>query len=354
MIALSLITLLGLQGCSSPEADAAQLALAYTASSLDSPSSAYDLVCAEDQAAKDKNVFVAELELGTALLGAAVADVRAGSREVTGTVLNAEKNAGSVDIKITTRPQDGREPREGVSVVQVRQQGDGWCVVTGWAEEARLQGLAQAANDLVNKAANALSEWAFDEAEQALGEAAALIGQLPDAHSGKSLVSIALKRNQELLETTRADWVGGRWRVTEDTDPMTDVRNVTAMLQSTTRMPDIIGSDKPATLIVRCNRAKLEAFVSTPVMLDSDWRYDSVTGQHRFGSAAAERLSGTVSTDRQAVFLRDPKAWLQRFQQHEHESWTVELPRFSKTPASVRFDLAATTKAFEKLPSDCR
>ena len=222
----------------------------------------------------------------------------------------------------------------------------------GWAEDKRVRLLTEDIAQLAEDTETRMEVWDFDGARATLASADEKLALLPEEERG--LPAALLSSTRFLLDLKSKGWVAGRWVVSSETDPMTDQVNVVARLESATRIPNSIGSEELAHIIVRCARGKLDAYVRTDTILDSNWQYDSVSGQHRFGSASPVRFSGTVSTDRQAVFLRQPRSWLADFRTHEAESWTVELPVYNRKPVSVKFDLSGAGKALDAIPASCR
>ena len=353
---LLVYSLTALLACSSPQQEAADAALAYVTSEYVERAAAYDLACTDERAAKSKDDYLAELDSVKSLVGPKwdelLAAAKSLKRTVKSTTLNADQSQGSVTI--TSVGEDEASPAENEVTVLVRLEGDGWCVITGWSEQKRLDGIVSEIESLTKTLDEQIDTWALAEAELTLGTAEAKLSELPVEHLAQSRIASSVAGQRGLLTAKKTGWVGGRWRVTEEVDPMTDQKNMTAHLQSATKMPNSIGDEKSASLIVRCTRGELDVYVSTPVMLDSDWRYDSVSGQHRFGSAPPEKLTGGVSKGRDAVFLRNPNAWLAQFAAHESDAWTVELPVYGRMPASVKFDLTGVSKALAAVPDECK
>jgi len=124
------------------------------------------------------------------------------------------------------------------------------------------------------------------------------------------------------------------------------------VLASTNKVPGIV-KEETATLFVRCSRGNLDVFVATPFVLDSDWRYDSVTGQYRFGTAPAQRLRASRSKGSKAAFFRDARSWAGRLAEHQAEKWTVELSPYDAGPTAFFFDLTAADKAMDKVLEAC-
>lgn len=351
------VYLLSLLACTSPEQEAGRLALRYSSLGVEEVEMRHSLACADEQAAKGIDDLQAELDDIKSTLGKSwdesVIERKKETRTVKSTTLSQTRDAGEVVVLVAVPQKDGTTKEEH-ETFSVRLENEAWCVVPGWVEQKQLDDVRAEVDALKDKATTLGDTWALDEAEAALKEAEARVATLPDDESWKKILTDSINLTRMVLDVKKTGWVGGRWRVTEETDPMTDQKNVVVTLQSVEGLPNIMGETKPAMFIVRCKRNKLEVFIATSSMLDSNWRYDSVSGQHRFGTAPAERFSGDVSASRESVFLRNPRGWMDQLRSHEAEDWIVELPLYNRSPASVRFDLDSAGKALDAVPATCK
>jgi hypothetical protein len=267
------------------------------------------------------------------------------------TTLAEEESSGEVVVSASLTTADGAK-KDVTDTLKLRKEGDEWCVVTGWAEAKRLDGIAGEIDRLDKEVSAKLDSWDIDGARSALAAAEKQLNSLPEDR--RTVAAGGLTLTKMLLDVKAEGWVGGRWVVSSESDPMTDEINVVARLQSTTGLPNRLGREEPTQLIVRCDRNKLDLFIVTKTMLDADWQYASVVGQSRFGKDAPSRLSGARSEDYNAVFLRNPRDWMEKLRAHEADEWAVELPIFQRSPATMKFDLAATSKALSAIPATCR
>lgn len=347
-----------LASCTTPEREASSLALQYASLDLGDVQGSRALACSDEKAAKSETDMTASLETAKSVLGAKwdemVARQKSAQHIVIKTTMNADNKSSDVEILTKETPDGGETVNEEPTTIKVRKEGDRWCVVTGWAEDKRLDTITSEGVAFLTQASSLLADWSLDEAEAAISQAEVKLASLPADRPARANLESSIVGHRELLALKRAGWAGGRWRVTEETDPMTDDKNVTIILQSVSGLPNVIGETKPASVIARCKRGKLDLFISTDSMLDYNWQSDSVTGQHRFGSDPPERISGSASTDRQAMFLKNPRAWLDQIRSHEDQDWTIELPLYGRTPASVKFNLKASGKALDSVPADCK
>ncbi len=345
-----LVSLL-LAACTTPEEAAANAALAYLRLPLDAHADHLAAICVEDRATTSVEAMQADqAATGAEVVAKAKAELAKLTFTAKATQLDSSGTAATVTVEARAEPGGKTATRE----TSLRLEDGKWCVVTGWAQMQRDLATAQGVADLVGRALDETLDWKLDDASATLASARDELGKLAPDNPLRGSSEEQLAKAEGLVAARKTGWAGGRWRVTAEKDPMTDAVEVTAALASVDGLPNVIGEMKPASIIARCARGKLDVYVNTDTILDSDYRYDSVSGQHRFGSAAAERFSGSVSTDRKAVFLRDPGRWLAQFEAHEAESWAVELPIYNRRPAAVTFDLAAAGKALPQVRDACR
>ena len=243
----------------------------------------------------------------------------------------------------------------GHPVVSLARTEESWCVVTGWAEEARLEGIAAEAKAATEGIEALLDDWKLDEAAAQIAAARAILQAIPEEKmpTSGSLVDIDLTGHETILALKREQHIAGRWSGTESTDPMTDDHNVTVFLKSLDGVPGTLGGSEPLTLIARCQERKLDVFISAPSMLDSDFRYDTISGRHRFGDEPAQKLRANESTSHKAAFLRNGRAWLALLSERDGQKWTVELPFYSKGAHAATFDLTGSTEALAKVGEAC-
>jgi hypothetical protein len=344
-----------LAACSSPLDKATQAALAYTEVPYWEPDRSWPMVCPADQAA----MSIAERQQEVAALFAEHPEMlENGKRAAEGrtlTVRHASMNAEGTIATVEISVQWSDDPKPDTTRVTLHQDPSrsDWCVATGWAEDQRFERIAADVEQLVAQADALAQDWKFDEAGARLREAAQVISVLPEDHPRRGSAEARVTAQQSLLEMQAKDWVGGRWTLTEETDPMTDAKNAVAMLRSLDRLSPSSGQARPATLIVRCHRGKLDSFINAGAVLDSDRRTSAVRGQHRFGDAPAEPLRGSISTSRDAVFLDRPREWAARWAASNDASWRVELPVSRSTPQTVTFDMTAASKALEPVLQRC-
>ncbi len=346
-----------LLACSTPEEDAQSAAVAFLEAQLkqDLPR-VHAAACSDERAAKPlSDLLDAKNDLENAgLLGAAAKELaekvaEQGRIAPTAVALDEAKTSGTVHYEVFMADE-----KTASSSLDVRLEDAGWCVVPGWVVEKQAEQLDVTLEASFSTAATAMNEDRYDEAEHALVELRDAAARVPEAAwtSRTTREMAALSESLETIRSMKARHVGGRWLVDEAKDPMTDQINATAQLRSTNEV-ESWGRQEPATLVVRCQRGDFEVYLSTPFVLDSDWRYDSVSGQFRFGSAAPQRLRATRSKDMKAAFLRDPRSWAQDLVEHQGEKWTIEVSPYNEGATAFFFDLAAADKAVPRILAAC-
>ncbi len=349
-----------LSACSTAERAASDVAVAFSSAAFgDSEEGNWSkrlaLVCENERAAGS------ELRAKSAtLLDQSPTSV--GSRPeftVQSVVLSPEKDSGVVVVSAPVTTVNG-DASSITNRLKVRKENGDWCVAPGWAEQSRLDVLADKIEHLSGSSIQALHDWNIESAKKSLSEAENLFTAMPDdptdmyADYQRTRVKGILEQARTIVSAKANGWVGGRWVVSSEIDPMTDEKNVIAKLESTTGLPNTIGEEQPAHLIVRCKRNNLDVYIATGALLDADWQTKSVTGQFRFGKAEAARFAGGRSDDQKGVFFRNPREWLGQFSAHEAEVWSVELPILQRTAATTTFDLAGTSRALAAVPGNCK
>ena len=352
-----------LSACSTPEERAADVALTYQSAGMDVARS-YPLVCEEDQAAKTLGDRTAEVAAADALGGALgeatkklVEMATNSTYTVDSTSVTPDGSGATVTLVMTFEGEEVNRPTVDLEATE-----DGWCVVTGWAEQkrieeekARVQAELVKADEALTMAYGAYAGWEFDETEAQLRKSSELLDSLPKEHTGYSgeKLRASIDGLTELLKERRSQHVAGRWLAKETTDPMTDDKNVIAHLESVDGMPNSIGDSKKVTLIARCQERVYEVYLSTDSMLDSDWRYSSISGRQRFDKDPAEPFTGNRSSDYQAMFPYDSQGLSRRLIANDGRTWTVELPVSRGGSYAVAFDLTGTEAALTKTMTAC-
>lgn len=338
--------------CTNPEAEASAASVKYLSAPLDDIGAAHGLACADEQTANPLANMQADADRLKATAGDKWAEVVAARKARTYAVKSVTvaetKVAATVLVTVSDATTGAKD-----STVEMRRDGDRWCVVTGWAEAKRIIDETTAAAALASRGMDEALAWQMEEATASMAEARTKYAALPQDNAIVVAGLASLESAAATVAERKARWVGGRWSVSKDVDAMTDAVTATAALQSIDGLPNMLGKTKPATLIIRCGRDGLDVYITTDSMLDYDYRSDTVRGQHRFGAAPAESLVGGASEDRKAIFLRKPAQWLGAIKAHEAEKWIVELPLYQRLPAAVTFDLSAASAALAALPPGC-
>lgn len=137
-----------------------------------------------------------------------------------------------------------------------------------------------------------------------------------------------------------------KWIVSVDTDPITDRKGITFMLQAegATRI------DTP-TLIIRCRQGELDAFISPDEYLGSD--NDRIT--IRFGADTPTQERWTESANHSALFVPGNRAKVEEFVRKlaRYDRLAAQVRPYNKAPMSMVFELAGIERVNDELWSIC-
>jgi hypothetical protein len=125
------------------------------------------------------------------------------------------------------------------------------------------------------------------------------------------------------------------WDVSVDTNAMDGTMKTILALDASDASVSEYGIERRARLILRCSAGRLEAFVSTPSQLQSDYETHSVAVRLRFDGGSPEATAWSESEGGDAMFAPQPRALVSRLL--KTQQLLVEYPPFQRTPTTVRF-----------------
>jgi hypothetical protein len=125
------------------------------------------------------------------------------------------------------------------------------------------------------------------------------------------------------------------WEVSVDTNAIDGSTKSLLRLSSTKPVVSRFGQAERATLILRCDAGKFQAYIVTPSQLESNYATDAVAVRVRFDEAPPEAVEWTESTGGSAMFAPQPKALVKRLLTTRR--FLVEYPPFQQTPTTVEF-----------------
>jgi hypothetical protein len=130
------------------------------------------------------------------------------------------------------------------------------------------------------------------------------------------------------------------WRVTTEQNKMDGTAVTTAALSS---------SSKSESIILRCEKAKLEAYITTDDVLESD---DGLTKVRvKFDQAGPVKELWSISTDRVAAFSRRPSVFLTSILSSSRLDF--EYAPFDKREKVTDFDLTGAATDISALVRAC-
>ena len=317
----------------------------------------WDMVCADDQAASSKEDIQEEYEKVFALDGFAAAVqtlYTPDSMSVQSAVLSEDGNEATVRI---IRSWEGSDDKS--FTVKLRLEDGSWCINTDAAEDAEAARLKEIRDKKVSKFNLELTMtsswwdgWEFDRAGESLALAESILAEIGEDDEDYGQFKRALRITRDSHDAQKALWLGGRWAGSNSENPLTRKKEATAVLEGLDGIP-YIGDIKNARLVFRCLGGDLDVYINAQAMLQSNYRYNSVTGKYRFGDGPIIDVTGTAGKDSKSLFFRNPETMLNTFQAHDGETWIVELNPFRQTPQVVTFDLTGSTAAVAKVKEAC-
>lgn len=136
------------------------------------------------------------------------------------------------------------------------------------------------------------------------------------------------------------------WGMSVESDPITDQKGVTFVLQA-----EGASSLNPPTLVIRCKRGELNAFLATGDYLGDG--NDRVT--IRFGNEPAVQERWSESSDHTALFHPGDRAKVEAFVKRlaQHDRVAFQVTPYEKGPVAMVFSLAGIGKVNQELWAIC-
>lgn len=138
----------------------------------------------------------------------------------------------------------------------------------------------------------------------------------------------------------------GDWKVSIETSPIDDSRNVFLMLDSKESVSTIGGPNHP-TLVLRCKEKKTTAYIAWGTYLG----LDETTVLTRLDDQPAARSEWNISTDREATFHRSPVAFAKSLLGKQR--FLAQVTPYGENPALVTFAISGLDEALKPLRSAC-
>ena len=145
---------------------------------------------------------------------------------------------------------------------------------------------------------------------------------------------------------TPATSATGEWRVSAQTSPIDNSRNVSLVLDANESIPGLGGPVQPA-LIIRCKEGRTEAYINWGVYLG----LDTTTVLTRLDEEKATSATWSISTDNKASFHKRGDKFL--VQLMGHQKLLAQVIPYGENPALVSFSLAGLDEAAKPLQEAC-
>lgn len=148
------------------------------------------------------------------------------------------------------------------------------------------------------------------------------------------------------LSTSDAPGVG-KWRVSTETSPIDDSKNVYLSLDAENSIPSMLGTVQP-TLYLRCKENKTELYISWGVYLG----LETTTVLTRLDSEKAKTAIWHLSTDNEATFYPgSPISFIRTLMRHD--TLLAQVTPYGESPVMVTFDLRGLEDAVKPLQEAC-
>lgn len=149
------------------------------------------------------------------------------------------------------------------------------------------------------------------------------------------------------VTTTTSPGGIGTWKVSTETSPIDDSKNVYLMLEAQESIPGLIGTVRP-TLVVRCKERKTEAYIIWGVYLG----LEETNVLTRLDEEKATSTTWNISTDNKATFYRGSEIqWLRQLL--PHRKLLAQVTPYGESPTMVTFMLTGMTQAMRPLQEAC-
>ncbi|HEV8264900.1 MAG TPA: type VI secretion system-associated protein TagO [Gemmatimonadales bacterium] len=136
------------------------------------------------------------------------------------------------------------------------------------------------------------------------------------------------------------------WVVSVDVDPITDRKGVTFML-----LAEGANQIDTPTLIIRCTRGELDAYVAPDQYLGSDNNEVVI----RFGTEEPVRQRWSTSSNHTALFYPGGRSKVEEFVRKlaQYERVAIQVTPYSKSPMAMVFNLAGIGQVNQQLWTIC-
>ncbi|OHB72424.1 MAG: hypothetical protein A2W23_07650 [Planctomycetes bacterium RBG_16_43_13] len=139
----------------------------------------------------------------------------------------------------------------------------------------------------------------------------------------------------------------GKWRISTETSPIDDSKNVYLALSAEESIKAMLGTSLPV-LFLRCKENKTEVYIAWGVYLG----LEETTMLIRFDSKKATTSTWNISTDNMATFYRGSViAFIRSIV--GYKQLLVQVTPYGESPVMVTFDLAGLEEAVKQLQETC-
>jgi len=144
----------------------------------------------------------------------------------------------------------------------------------------------------------------------------------------------------------------GRWVVKTDVSRMDDSKTVTLSLRASNPVSGWPNKTVTPTLVLRCKEGDVVAYVVTGMAPNVEaGNLDGATVMMRFDREPAREMNSGQSTDKESLFLRDPKDLI--LEMEKRDTLLFRFTPFNSPPQETSFALFGLAAAVRPLKDAC-
>lgn len=143
----------------------------------------------------------------------------------------------------------------------------------------------------------------------------------------------------------------GGWRETSTTSSLTDITTLTLQLDADDTFVNWLGTENRATLLLRCEGGKLDAYIAVGTQIESNSTTYAIA-RYRFDKGPAYQATMNLSTSGQALFFHDAATMIGIML--DHQKFTFGFTPYNSGDVEMTFDLRGLNNVIQPMHDLCR